>query len=129
MTISELTAVCSNNGLHLGTEQVVLLEHYSRELANWNSRINLISRKDEGHILDRHILHSLTLRMPAICDYDFGGKRALDLGTGGGLPGIPLKIAASSLDMTLVDSIQKKITACQAILVELTLSGIRAISG
>ena len=116
MTISELTDVCARNGLPIGPEERALLEHYASLLANWNSKINLISRKDEAHILDRHILHSLTLRMPAICDYDFGGKRALDLGTGGGLPGIPLKIVTPSLDITLVDSIQKKITACQAMI-------------
>ncbi len=129
MTINNLKDVCDQNGLSLKPVEVGLLEEYASRLLNWNSKINLISRKDEAAIFSRHILHSLTLRMPAIFDYDFSGKRALDLGTGGGLPGIPLKIVTTHLDMTLVDSIQKKIEACTSIISELGLRGIRTIAG
>jgi 16S rRNA (guanine527-N7)-methyltransferase len=91
--------------------------------------VNLISRQDEANVLAYHILHSLTLRMPAFCDFDFANKRVADVGTGGGLPGIPLKIVTPLADVTLIDSIQKKVAACNAMISTLSLSGIRAIVG
>lgn len=129
MEISDLTLICERNGLLITNEEANTLAHYAKFLSEWNAKINLISRKDEGHILDRHILHSLTLRMPGICEYDFTNKRIADLGTGGGLPGIPLKIVTPSMDMTLIDSIQKKITACSEMISELGLPNIRAMRG
>src|SRR5438309_10104555 len=123
MTMNEIAAICGRNGLALNESQEASLARYTDLLLEWNAKVNLISRKDEAHTLDRHILHSLTLAMPDICTYDFLNKRVLDLGTGGGLPGIPLTIAIPSLDMTLVDSIQKKIAACNAMIEVLSLTG------
>ncbi len=133
MTIAELASICHANGLALDETQQSLLEQYARLLAEWNAKINLVSRKDEAHILDRHILHSLVLAMPSVCDYDFRNKHVLDIGTGGGLPGIPLKIALPSsaparLDITLVDSTQKKIMAVNEMIAALGLTGIRGIA-
>lgn len=128
MTIAELASICHANGLALDGTQQNLLEQFARLLAEWNAKINLISRKDEAHILDRHILHSLVLAMPTVCDYDFRDKHVLDIGTGGGLPGIPLKIAIPTLDITLVDSTQKKIVAVNEMIAALGLTGIRAIA-
>ena len=129
MTLLELSAICADNQLIVDEFAQTKLHDYSILLASWNSRINLISRKDEENIFSRHILHSLTLRMPAICNYDFSYKRVADVGTGGGLPGIPLKIVTPSLDMTLIDSVQKKITACNDMIMSLGLGGSRAIAG
>lgn len=128
MEIETLVRICSENSLNVDPIDAELLWQYSTLLAGWNSRINLISRKDEAHILDRHILHSLVLAFPAICDYDFRNKRALDIGTGGGLPGIPLKVVTPSLDIMLVDSTQKKIAAVNEMIAQLKLIGIRAIA-
>ncbi|HET6399808.1 MAG TPA: 16S rRNA (guanine(527)-N(7))-methyltransferase RsmG [Candidatus Kapabacteria bacterium] len=128
MIITELATICEENGLMLDHTMRLAMEAYARLLTRWNSKINLISRKDEAHILDRHILHSLTLAMPAISGYDFQNTRVLDIGTGGGLPGIPLKIVIPSLDMTLVDSTQKKIAAVNEMIANLGLTGIRAIA-
>jgi 16S rRNA (guanine527-N7)-methyltransferase len=127
MIITELATICEENGLILDSTKRLAMEAYAQLLAEWNYKINLISRKDIEHILDRHILHSLVLAMPGVTDYDFRNKRALDIGTGGGLPGIPLKIVIPSLDMTLVDSTQKKIAAVNEMIVELGVTGIRAI--
>ncbi len=131
--MTEFRTICSANGLPLDPVQDLEIERYATLLAEWNSKINLISRKDEAHILDRHILHSLVLAMPGmsdhpICDYDFRNKRAIDIGTGGGLPGIPLKIVIPSIDITLVDSTKKKIASVNEIIAELGLTGIRAIA-
>ena len=129
MTITELRELCRKNGLELTDAQATLLERYARLLLEWNQKINLISRKDEENVLERHILHSLTLRMPALCVYDFAGKRAADIGTGGGLPGIPLSIVTPNLEITLIDSIQKKIAADSDMISRLDLNGIGAVAG
>ena len=72
---------------------------------NWNNKINVISRKDIENIYERHVLHSL-----AIAKFiNFKkGTTVLDLGTGGGFPGIPLSIIFPDVNFILVDSIRKK---------------------
>jgi 16S rRNA (guanine527-N7)-methyltransferase len=129
MTTSEFLAICTANGLFISNEEAEKLAAYMDVLQKWNAKINLISRKDEDRILDSHILHSLVLRMPDVCNYDFTNKKVADLGTGGGLPGIPLKIVTPSVEMTLIDSIQKKIAACTDMIMQLGLTGIRATLG
>jgi 16S rRNA (guanine527-N7)-methyltransferase len=129
MTIEELHAICEANGLAMGQPELALLSRYAELLREWNARINLVSRKDEENILSRHILHSLTLRMPPICDFDFGNKRTVDVGTGGGLPGIPLRIITPSCEIVLIDSIQKKVGACNDMIASLGLRKTRAIVG
>lgn len=129
MTSKELAALCKSNGLEISTESQALLEQYVIFLIEWNQKINLISRKDEANVFERHVLHSLTLRMPAISSYDFTAKRVIDVGTGGGLPGIPLRIVTRDLDITLIDSIQKKIVADNDMISRLGLSRIRAVAG
>lgn len=102
----KLWTICATNGIMLEKEQIEMLERYSNELKYWNEKINMISRQDIDNIYERHILHSLSilkyidLKPRAVC---------LDIGTGGGLPGIPIKIAVPTLDMLLIDSIAKKI--------------------
>ena len=97
---------CASNGIILEKVQVDSFERYYKELLEWNEKINLISRKDYDHILERHFLHSLsilkyvTLKDKAAC---------LDIGTGGGFPGLPISIARPDLRMLLIDSIAKKI--------------------
>lgn len=129
MTLTELRDLCQNNGLPVNADELERIERFANLLIDWNQKINLISRKDEENVLGRHILHSLTLRMPAVCDYEFNGKRAADVGTGGGLPGIPLRIVTPELEITLIDSIQKKIAADNDMIARLGLSTIRAIAG
>ncbi|MEM7361954.1 MAG: 16S rRNA (guanine(527)-N(7))-methyltransferase RsmG [Bacteroidota bacterium] len=80
--------------------------------AYWNERINLISRKDLTYLFPRHILHSLAVAK--IVSFQ-PGMHVLDLGTGGGFPGIPLAILFPKTHFYLVDSIQKKIKAVEAI--------------
>ncbi|MCX7929860.1 MAG: 16S rRNA (guanine(527)-N(7))-methyltransferase RsmG [Chlorobi bacterium] len=104
--IAQFWTVCSSNGIVLDKEQLRAIERYERELRYWNERINLVSRKDVEHLLERHILHSLAV----LTVVEIPQKaRCIDVGTGGGLPGIPLIIARPDLRMTLVDSIRKKL--------------------
>ncbi len=79
----------------------------ARTLYNfWNSQINVISRKDIDQLYERHVLHSLGIAK--IISF-LPGEKVLDVGTGGGFPGIPLAILFPETDFYLVDSIGKKI--------------------
>ena len=90
---------------------------------SWNQKINVVSRKDIEELYLRHVLHSLSIarfiRFKA-------GTRVLDLGTGGGFPGIPLAILFPETNFVLIDSIQKKIMVVKEIVSELKLNNIEA---
>ncbi len=129
MRIEDLAAICSANGLELSDLQQELLERYAALLRETNQQINLISRKDEENILSKHILHSLTIAMPAITGIVFPeGGLLFDIGTGGGLPGIPLKIVRPDLRMILCDSVGKKIAAVQRMVDLLGFKDVRAVA-
>lgn len=81
------------------------LVSYLEELLHWNRRINLTAIKDPEVAIEKHLVDSLVL-VPLLK----GDERVLDLGSGGGFPGIPLKIALPSLRVFSVDAVQKKIT-------------------
>lgn len=97
---------CATNGLVFDREQMRQFERFHDELLIWNKRINLVSRQDLDNIYERHILHSLAILKYATIP---PRARCMDVGTGGGFPGIPLKIALPEISMLLVDSIGKKI--------------------
>ena len=89
----------------------------------WNDRINVISRKDIDNLYVNHVLHSLGIaRVIAFKK----GTSVLDVGTGGGFPGIPLSILFSESDFYLVDSIGKKITVVKGVAEAIGLKNIRA---
>ncbi len=90
---------------------------------DWNSKINVISRKDTDHLYERHVLHSLSIAK--IVQFK-KNTYILDAGTGGGFPGIPLAIYFPEVQFFLVDSIGKKITVINEIVRALGLSNITA---
>ena len=89
----------------------------------WNSKINLISRQDIVHLYEKHILHSLGIAKVLSFKPD---TSILDVGTGGGFPGIPLAILFPECHFHLVDSIGKKIKVVQEVAQSLELSNVRA---
>jgi 16S rRNA (guanine527-N7)-methyltransferase len=105
-------------------EQESQLNTYAKLLQEWNEKINLISRKDTDSIIEKHILHCLSIYKTKEIK---PGYSVLDVGTGGGLPGIPLAIMYPNSNFTLVDSILKKITATSDMVDKLGLNNVVCI--
>ncbi|MFN8438789.1 MAG: 16S rRNA (guanine(527)-N(7))-methyltransferase RsmG [Cytophagales bacterium] len=107
----------------LDSEVVNKLSKLGELYSEWNEKINVVSRKDIENIYEKHILHSL-----AIAKFvKFSpGTKILDIGTGGGFPGIPLAVMFPQVDFHLVDSIGKKIKVVQGVADALELQNVRA---
>jgi len=104
--------------------QISQLEKLEELYLSWNKKINVISRKDITHLYERHILHSLAIAKA----FSFKPDTAiLDVGTGGGFPGIPLAVYFPSCSFTLIDSAGKKIIVVRAICDALKLKNTRSI--
>ena len=102
-------------------QQLGMLDELYNE---WNQKINVISRKDIEALYEKHILHSLAISV--ICPFD-NGARILDIGTGGGFPGIPLAIFYPDCEFVLADSIGKKIKVVQEVAAAIGLKNVTAI--
>ncbi|MFH0991997.1 MAG: 16S rRNA (guanine(527)-N(7))-methyltransferase RsmG [bacterium] len=102
------------------------LDRYVSYLLEWNSKVNLISRKDEDKIWKHHILHSVSLLLKVHLPMP---SNIIDIGTGGGFPGIPLSILLPTCEFTLLDSIQKKIEAVGSMVKQLGLSNVNVVCG
>ncbi|HQD11887.1 MAG TPA: 16S rRNA (guanine(527)-N(7))-methyltransferase RsmG [Chitinophagales bacterium] len=105
----------------LNPQQLQQLNELNELYATWNARINVISRKDMDNFTIHHVLHSLAIAK--VHPFQPGDK-VLDIGTGGGFPGIPLAIAFPETHFTLTDSIAKKIQVVEAVAQALGLKNV-----
>ncbi len=109
---------------NLSEQQIEQFRKLGPLYQEWNQKINVVSRKDIDHIYEHHILHSTAIAK--FIQFKDGSK-ILDLGTGGGLPGIPLAILFPDCHFTLIDGTGKKIMVVQEIANELGLKNVTAI--
>jgi 16S rRNA (guanine527-N7)-methyltransferase len=111
-------------GLRLNPHQLSLFNIYEKELIGWNERFNLTAIRDEEGIRNKHFLDSLS------CALSFENSipnRLIDIGTGAGFPGIPLKILFPNISLTLVDSVGKKVEFCKHVASRLGLERVEVI--
>ena len=110
---------------NLSQEQIQKFSALKDLYLDWNEKINVISRKDIDSFYERHVLHSLAIAKVITFSPQ---TKILDVGTGGGFPGIPLAILFPECNFLLVDSIGKKITVVNEIIQALELSNVQALN-
>ena len=108
----------------LSAHQILQFDQLFDLYQNWNAQINVISRKDIDFLYERHILHSLGIAK--ICKF-LPGSQVLDVGTGGGFPGIPLAILFPDTQFLLVDAIGKKIKVVNEVANSIGLKNLKAV--
>lgn len=107
----------------LTQHQIHQFSQLKRVYTKWNAQINVISRKDIDELQERHVLHSLSIAK--FIQFNKGAQ-IMDLGCGGGFPGIPLAILFPEVSFTMIDSIGKKIKVVQAVVEELGINNVSA---
>lgn len=108
---------------NLAENQRIQFEKLQFLYEDWNSKINVISRKDIDELYTRHVLHSLGIAK--VMEFKSGSK-VMDVGTGGGFPGIPLAILFPEVDFYLIDVIAKKIKVVNEVAKALELKNVKA---
>ena len=108
--MERLRNYCNENGIKLDDTALMRFEKYMRLVVEWNEKINLTSITDENEFIVKHFYDSLTLL--STIDIKEGAK-IIDVGTGAGFPGIPLKIARPDIQLTLLDSLNKRLVFLQ----------------
>lgn len=117
--------IISANGLCLKEDQFARLEQYAKLLADWNAKVNLVSRKDQENVWPNHILHSISI----LFEVGFpAGMRIADIGSGGGLPGVPLSIAMPQVKLVLIESLRKKCLALEDMIQQLGVANARVVN-
>jgi 16S rRNA (guanine527-N7)-methyltransferase len=112
-------------GIHLSGGQVAALTAFERELLEWNDQFNLTAIRDVEGIRTRHFLDSLSC---VLAWKDGPPRRLIDVGTGAGFPGIPLKILCPSIRLTLVESVGKKAGFCKHVVETLRLESVQVVT-
>ncbi len=124
--ISTLRRGIDELDIKLDENQLKEFSRFKELLEEWNEKINITSIREEAEVDIKHFLDSLT---PVATNLFEGKKKVIDIGTGGGFPGIPLKIYNKELEITLMDSLNKRIKFLDEVIGDLKLENIEAIHG
>ena len=113
-------------GIAINARQIEQFEMYCAMLIEWNEKFNLTAIVEPQEIAVKHFIDSLTLLK--FCDISLGAQ-VIDVGTGAGFPGIPLKIVRPDLSLVLLDSLRKRTQFLQAVIEQLSLASVTVIHG
>lgn len=113
-------------GVELNQEEIDRFVLYKELLMEWNEKINITSITDDEEIDIKHFIDSIT---PLTMDLIWGNIKVIDIGTGGGFPGVPLKIINKDMEVVLLDSLKKRITFLSHLIEKLALNNIIPIHG
>ena len=127
VTADAITSGAAGLGLQLSSSQSDALARYAALLLRWNAVHNLTAIQAPADVLSHHLLDSLAIVPEVQRVAGDAATRVLDVGSGGGLPGVALAIAAPNLQVTLVDKVQKKIAFLTQVTVELGLNNVDCV--
>ena len=118
----ELKRACEKNKIMLLEEQIEKFYKYMNLLIEWNQKINLTAIVEPKEIIQKHFIDSMS-----VLNYIQDKKNIIDVGTGAGFPGIPIKIANPNINVTLLDSLQKRVNFLSEVVSQLELDKIKAV--
>mgnify|MGYP003293869646 CR=1 FL=1 len=124
MNIEQFIQALKEHGIELTQRQLIQFEMYYKELVEWNEKMNLTNITEKEDVYLKHFYDSLTLAF----DYPLSNQSIADIGAGAGFPSIPLKIVYPELKITIVDSLNKRITFLNHLVKELQLTNVKAIA-
>lgn len=121
-----LARLAHDAGYALSDAQLAQLTRYYELLTEWNARMNLTAITEPDDVALKHMIDSMTAYDAALFT---DGARVIDVGTGAGFPGLPLKILAPGIRLTLLDSLQKRVTFLEAVTRALDLTDVTCLHG
>lgn len=124
MTEQEFLNYLKEKGIILDHQQIAMFQKYYEILIEWNEKMNLTAITNKDDVYLKHFYDSLTMAF----DFNFSNQSIIDVGAGAGFPSIPLKIVYPELKITIVDSLNKRITFLNHLFKELNLKNCQAIA-
>ena len=121
-----LNEASNNEGLEFNEKKYNQFMEYKSLIKEWNEKVNLTAIKEDGEIVKKHFIDSMKVFK---FDQLKNAKNVIDIGTGGGFPGIPMKIIKPEINVVLLDSLNKRINFLNEVIKSLELKNIKAIHG